>query len=247
MGIEADETLRNSPSLLNTSFYKNLTWASPTIRSYEQQMLGPMFKQHPPELGLDSTNLATIAFLQNDIYYKKQFEKVFPKDKQIYDYQHVIKAIASYERTLISFNSPYDAYKKGDKNAISASAKRGEQLFFSAELQCGKCHPYPLFTDADQENAFHNIGYFSEKDLGVFSVTKLEKDKGKFRTPTLRNINLTSPYMHDGSIEQLDNVIKYFEKPLQNAENHSFTISEMQRKDLISFLATLTDTSFSIK
>ncbi len=240
-GIEADETQRNAPTLLNSVFYKNLTWANPNIHTFEQQMLQPLFKQHPPELGLDATNFSALTFLQEDIFYKKQFKYAFPKEKQTFDYQHIIRAIAAYEKTLISLNSLYDLYKKGDENAISVSAKRGEQLFFSERLNCGKCHPYPLFTDADQDNAFHNIGYFSEQDMGLFQQTKNQNDKGKFRTPTLRNIALTAPYMHDGGIEKLEDVIQYFEKNTQNAEIQSFTLSENERKDILAFLNSLTE------
>jgi cytochrome c peroxidase len=240
MGIEADETLRNAPSLFNTNFYATLTWANPNVKNYEQQMRMPMFKQHPPELGLDSTNVSHFAWLEKDTFYQKQFPKAFPKQNQPFNYQYVIKAIAAYEKTLIALNSAYDDFRKGNKTAISEAAQRGEKLFFSERLQCGRCHPYPLFTDADQPNIYHNIGYFNEKDFGIYTITKNEADKGKFRTPTLRNIANTSPYMHDGGIERLEDVIKHFENT-QNAEIQPFTLTKSERDDLISFLYTLNE------
>lgn len=240
MGIEADETLRNAPSLFNTSFYASLTWANPNVKNYEQQMRMPMFKQHPPELGLDSTNAAHFEWLAKDTFYQKQFAKAFPSQNQLFNYQYVIKAIAAYEKTLIALNSAYDDFRKGNKMAISEAAQRGEQLFFSEKLQCGKCHPYPLFTDADQPNTYHNVGYFNEKDFGIYAITKNEADKGKFRTPTLRNIAITSPYMHDGGIERLEDVIKHFEAT-QSAEIQAFILTKSERDDLISFLYTLNE------
>jgi cytochrome c peroxidase len=234
-GIEADETLRNAPSLYNVSYYKSLTWANPNITTFEQQMLQPLFKKHAPELGLDSSDVSQIAFLQTDTFYQNLIKKAFPKKNQTTGYQCIIKSIAAYEKTLIDFDSPYDAYKKGNLEAISSVAKRGEQLFFSQRLQCQKCHPFPLFTDANQSNAFHQIMPSSERDLGLFSVSGKPEDKGKFRTPSLRNVTRTAPYMHDGSIEKLEDALLHFDLK----EEKKVTLSDSERKDLLSFLESL--------
>ncbi len=234
-GIEADETLRNAPSLYNVTYYKSLTWANPNIATLEQQILQPLFKKHAPELGLDSSDFSQIAFLQTDTSYQKLLTKIFLNKKQVIDYQLIIKSIAAYEKTLIDFNSPYDAYKKGSTEAISTAAKRGEQLFFSQRLQCQKCHPPPLFTDANQRDAFHQIAPAMERDLGLFSVSGKPEDKGKFRTPSLRNVARTAPYMHDGSIEKLEDAMLHSDIK----EDKKLRLSENERKDLLSFLERL--------
>lgn len=245
-GIEADETMHNAPSLLNTVFYKRLTWANPNTHNYEQQMLGPLFKKHPPEMGLDPTNLNQLAFLKQDDYYKKAFVEIF-KNEQSFDFKNVITAIAAYESTLVSFDAKYDEYRRGNKNAISASAKRGEALFFSEAFQCSKCHPYPLFTDADKEDCYHNIGYFEDKNLGIYAYTNQAQDKGKFRTPTLRNIAITAPYMHDGGIERLEQVLNHFETLTPNPDIQPIKMTNEQRKDLLNFLYTLTDSTIFVR
>lgn len=230
MGIEADETLHNAPSLLNTKYYFSLTWSNPHIVTYEQQMLQPLFKKVHPELGLDSANIDFLKIFHNDSIYQVLYQAAFAKRIELLSYNDIIKAIAAYEKTLISFQSPYDWYRHGKKNAISASAKNGERIFFQAK--CQKCHPYPLLTDANRWDGFHQILPLDEKDFGVYEFTKKEHQKGKFRTPTLRNIALTAPYMHDGSVENLS-----------DAMQHSIQFTETARKDLLNFLHTLTDST----
>jgi len=273
-GIEADNLLRNAPSLINATLRKSLNWANPHITTLEQQMLKPLFTQHPKELGLDSTDKKFLKkFYSQD--YKNLFVKAFGNlaDSNLITYNNIVTAIAEYERTLISFNSVYDKYKKG-KATISPSAMRGEELFNSEKFACAKCHIPPLFTD----DLHHNIGLYKEyptSDLGLYQVTKNENDIGKFKTPSLRNALVTPPYMHDGSVEKITDAIKHIGssgkfysdfnssspaiKKMENPQSkqisgfprsgnnellHQNQMSRTEIQDLINFLQTLTDTTF---
>ena len=190
---------------------------------------------------------------------------------------NLTKALASFERNLIAFNSPYDRYRfGGDKRAISESAKRGERLFHSESLECFHCHGGFNFSDsvkherlAFTEIAFHNTGlyniggkgYYPPNNTGVYEITQQPSDMGRFKAPTLRNIALTAPYMHDGSIATLEEVIEHYrvggrtlhsgeyagigsQNPLKSHFISGFEISETEKQDLLAFLHSLTDESF---
>jgi cytochrome c peroxidase len=258
MGINADATQRNAPTLLNTRFYKSLTWANPSIKTYQEQMKKPLFAQHPQELGLLENDKNVLEVFRNDTFFQEKYQNAFSKNIQNIDYQDVIKSIAAFENTLIDFSAPYDFYKKGNKNAISEAAIRGEKLFFSKKLNCGKCHSYPLLTNADEDNAFYNIGLYNVKNENKYPSEDegTSENQGKFRTPTLRNCSKTAPYMHDGSVRTLKEVIQIFENGGQNitfGKNKGdgsknkyksdfikpFYLSDDERNDLINFLNTL--------
>ena len=156
-----------------------------------------------------------------------------------------VNSIASFERTLISDNSPYDQYKNGDTTALNASQKRGMHLFFD-ELYCAKCHNGPDFTN---ERFTNNGLYEVYKDDGRMRLTEKPEDQGIFRVPTLRNIAVTGPYMHDGSIKSLYEVIQHYSSGGSShkgraAEIKPFQLSQDERLDLIHFLEALTDSSF---
>jgi len=139
--------------------------------------------------------------------YKSQFQKVFGTDVTA---EGMAKAIGAFERTILSGGAPYDQYKAGDKTALSESAQRGMKLFFN-KANCAACHSGPNFTDG----AFHNIGVGMDKkdpDLGRYKISKLGGDRGAFKTPTLREIKRTAPYMHDGSLKTLEDVIDFYDK-----------------------------------
>jgi cytochrome c peroxidase len=233
MGMFADETKRNSPTLLNTAFLKHLTWAD-HIATYEDQMLKPMFADAPPELGLKKTDTYILSRFVNDSLYGFLFQKAFQKPIQHIDYEDIIKSIAAYERKLISFNTAYDGFKKGEQQ-LSAQAKKGIDLFFSDATQCSTCHRAPLFTDDD----FHK-SYSTDADNGLADKTQKRRDKKLFRTPTLRNIALTSPYMHDGSIDNLDDAIQHKFK-VNGHKNRP--LSKENQQYIIHFLNTLTDST----
>ena len=147
----------------------------------------------------------------------------------------IAKSIAAYERTVLSGDAPFDKFKAGDKSALSESAQRGVKLFFGA-ANCSACHAGPNFTD----NAFHNIGVPGGDD-GRIAISKMLGDKGAFKTPTLREIAKTAPYMHDGSLKTLEEVIAHYAKggvpnPQLDEEMHPLKLSEGDIADLVTFL-----------
>ena len=159
------------------------------------------------------------------------------------DVGRISKAIAAYERTLVSGDSPYDRYQDGDKDALSASAIRGLALF-TGKANCKTCHTGFNFTDEDYNNIGVGMGK-PEPDVGRYAVTKNDADLGKFKTPTLRNVALTAPYMHDGSEETLDDVIAFYDQggipnPNLSKEIRPLGLIAQEKQDLVAFLETLT-------
>jgi cytochrome c peroxidase len=217
---------RGAMSLVNVAYAAALTWSNPNEHSLEHQALTPMFGDHPVELGLTGKGEAFLDVLRSDSLYRILFPAAFPADPDPFTIQNVTKAIASFERTIISASSPYDRYHyEGDDKAISDSAKRGEVLFFSEPLSCFRCHGGFNFSDATdfegrrgREIQFHNTGLYNiagamsypAPNLGIYEYTLSQEDVGKFRVPTLRNIARTAPYMHDGSAKTLNDVLDHY-------------------------------------
>ena len=277
VGATGEKHPRNTMSLANIAYNSVLTWANPGMKQLEGQALVPMFGEHPIEMGLAGKEEEVLQILREDSKYQKLFAAAFGKGINNININHLIKAIAAFERTLISANSPYDRYRYGnDKNAISASAKRGEALFNSERLECFHCHGGFNFSDstkhkrlAFEEIAFHNTGLYNidgkgaypGKNTGVYEMTHKPSDMGKFKAPTLRNIALTAPYMHDGSIATLEEVIEHYaaggrtihvgknagvgsESPLKSQFISGFQLNPDEKQDLLEFLQSLTDKSF---
>jgi cytochrome c peroxidase len=264
---------RSAMSLVNVAYSGALTWSNPEMKSLEKQALVPMFGDHPIELGLREGD-GFLPMLRSDTKYRSLFERAFPGDADPFTVANVTKALASFERSVISGSSPYDRYHyAGDDNAISESAKRGEILFFNQHLSCFRCHGGFAFSDATvsernagRHNEFHNTGLYNVSgllsypapNLGIYEFTKEPADVGKFKAPTLRNIALTAPYMHDGSIPTLEGVLDHYaaggrriisgpntgngrENPNKDPLIGGFQLSEQDRSDLIAFLNCLTD------
>ena len=272
LGVNGLPGNRNAMTLTNVAFFPSYTWANPTVKSLEKQMLIPLFGDHPLEMGMTGHEDELFSRLAHDPDYPREFSQAFPVENGRIDLRTIAQAIAAFERTLLSFDSPYDHYKHGQPNAISASAKRGEGLFFSERLECYHCHDGVNFTDNDkqegqafEERGFHNTGLYNEDgngaykpwDHGLRDVTSNPEDEGAFRTPTLRNVAVTGPYMHDGSLPTLEAVIRehYAAKghscftgkgpnPLRSEFIEGFTINDREVKDLVAFLQSLTDQSF---
>jgi cytochrome c peroxidase len=251
VGATGERHPRGAMSLVNVAYSAVLTWSNPGITSLEQQALIPMFGEHPVELGLRAGD-GSLAMLRSDPKYRELFERAFPADRDPFTIVNVTKAVASFERSIISARSPYDCYHyAGEDNAVSDSAKRGEILFFSQPLSCFRCHGGFNFSGntvserhAATEPEFHNNGVSGTP--GLFEFTKDPKDTGKFKAPTLRNIAVTTPYMHDGSIPTLDGVLSHYAGGGHNNPNKDpliagFTLSAQDRSDLIEFLKSLTD------
>jgi cytochrome c peroxidase len=214
---------RSSMSLVNVAYVPSLTWANPTLDSLEEQALTPMLGEEPIELGLKGHEQEFLNTLRRDPLYQRLFPQAFPETRDVYTLQNVTKSIAAFERTIVSMRSPYDRYRwGGDSSAISDSAKRGELLFSSSERGgCFQCHGGWNFSAVrfqgsrdrrGEDGGFFNTGVSSylPPNRGLYERTERSEDVGKFRVPTLRNIALTAPYMHDGSLATLDEVLDHY-------------------------------------
>lgn len=276
LGSTREDHPRGSMSLANAGYFSALTWANPVQRELERQALVPLFGERPVELGLVGREAEMLDRLRRDRRYQQMFPRAFPSDPDPFTVANVTRAIAMFERTLVSADSAFDRFSRGDTTAMSESAQRGNQLFFSERLECFHCHGGFAFTDsvvsansAFDETAFHNTGLYNvdgrgaypSQNTGVREVTGRDEDMGRFRAPTLRNIAVTAPYMHDGSIATLDGVIDHYaaggrtiasgpnagvgrDNPLKSGFITGFTLTAQERRDLIAFLEALTDERF---
>jgi cytochrome c peroxidase len=265
---------RNTPTLTNVAYRRAYTWILPGLKSLETQMLIPFFNTAPHELGASGIEDEILARLRAEPLYPLLFAAAFPDDDEPLDLQHVIKAIAAFERTIISFDSPYDRYLRGDPNALDAQAQAGLALFESPRLGCTNCHSGPNFDEtpaADEPGSetvnYYNIGLYNvdgegsypADGQGLFAHSGVPSDMGRFRTPTLRNVALSKPYMHDGTVPDLETVLDIFAaggreitsnlptkgdgrtNPFKHPWIHGFDINESERAYLIAFLHALTD------
>jgi cytochrome c peroxidase len=273
VGTTGEAHPRSVMSLVNVAYSAVLTWNNPRMKALEDQALVPMFGDHPVELGLREGGGFLVA-LRSDPKYRTPFREAFPNEKEPVTLSNITKALACFERTLISARSPYDRYHYGgEDSAVSEAAKRGEILFFSQPLSCFRCHGGFNFSDATssalsprREVDFHNTGLYNlpgllsypAPNLGTYEYTKAPGDVGKFKTPTLRNIAVTAPYMHDGSIATLEGEIEHYaaggrtiesgpragaghQNPNKDPLIGGFHLSPQDRTDLIAFLESLTD------
>jgi cytochrome c peroxidase len=230
-GFQGQKGGRSSPTVVNSGFHSFQFWDG-RAKHVEGQALGPI--QNPIEMAMELGPL--VERLNKVPGYREQFQKVFGTDVTE---EGIAKAVAAFERTLLAGDAPYDRFKAGDAKAMSESAQRGMKVFFN-KGHCSACHAGPLFTDG----AFHNLGVGWDKeepDLGRFVVTKLEGDKGSFKTPGLRDIVLTAPYMHDGGLATLEDVIEYYNKggtanPYLDEEIFPLNLSAQEKSDLAAFL-----------
>ena len=215
---------RSAMTLTNVAYNASLGWADPTLRTLEAQMAVPMFNEHPIELGLKGREAEVVSRLSEQADDRAMFRAAFPDDMSPVTLANIVKAIAAFERTLVSGDSPLDRYLyRDDRRAMSAPALRGMKAFFSTRLRCGECHgSFNLSGPVDFEGAvkadagvalvFHNTGLYDVDgrgaypaiDRGLFDLTERKADMGRFRAPTLRNIAVTAPYMHDGSVRTLE-------------------------------------------
>jgi cytochrome c peroxidase len=255
---------RRSMSLVNVAYARTLTWANPTLQSLEEQALIPMLGMEPIELGLKGHEEQFLAELRSDPIYQMRFPAAFPGEGEVFTLSHVTKAIAAFERTIISVRSPYDRYRwGGDSSAISEGARRGELLFFSSERAgCFQCHEGWNFSggvrveggEAVARNGAMGGGFFNTgattyaaPNRGLYEHTGRTGDIGKFRAPSLRNVAVTAPYMHDGSLATLEDVIDHyaaggkFDHPNKSRTIRQFALTDRDKRDLIEFLKSLTD------
>jgi cytochrome c peroxidase len=255
---------RSTMSLANVAYNASFGWADPALRSLEAQMAVPMFNEHPIELGLKGREAEVVArFTSSDDV--ARFRAAFPDEQPPVTLGTIVKTIAAFERTLVSGDSPLDRYLyRDDRQALSPSSLRGMKLFFSGRLRCAECHgtfnlsgPVTFEGDKKVELLFHNTGLYDvdgrgsypETDRGVFDVTHKTTDMGRFRAPTLRNVAVTAPYMHDGSVPTLAGAVMHYASGGKKSRYRSdrvrgFRISDVDRADLVAFLESLTDRTF---
>jgi cytochrome c peroxidase len=230
---------RNSPTIINRLFSADQFWDG-RAKDLEFQSHGPL--TNPVEMAMGSHG-EVVERVKAVPGYHALFKKAFGDDT--IDLDRMGKAIASYERTVVSGDSPFDRYQAGDKDALSPAAVRGFALF-NDKANCKACHTGFNFTD----ETYQNIGVGMDKtkpDLGRFDVTKTDADRGKFKTPTLRNIVQTGPYMHDGSEATLRDVIDFYDRggianPNRSPEVKPLKLTEQEKRDLVAFLESLTGT-----
>jgi cytochrome c peroxidase len=233
------EMTRNAMTLWNVA-YMHAIHSDGSRTSLEDQagkaITGPGMAQSAPAL-IDELNGVPA--------YRDRFGKVFPDGVTL---TNVAKAIAAYERSLLTWRSPYDRYKAGDRQALTTEAKQGMDLFFSPRTGCSSCHVAPLFTD----NQWHVLGVPQAGpkavDAGRFDVTHNEADRGAFKTLTLRNVALSGPYMHDGVFKTLDGVVAFYAGGGGTVTNRDPQIKPLdltakEQAALVAFLRSLTDTT----
>ncbi|MFC3093021.1 di-heme enzyme [Alteromonas sediminis] len=259
VGAEGEVLKRNALALVNVAYHSTLTWAHNGITQPEQQILLPLFNEHPVEMGVTG-NEAVILERLRSAQYQRLFEHAFGNPEPTW--QNIVLALSSFVRTLVSFRSPFDAYAYGgDDDALSEQALAGLNLFFSERLECFHCHGGINFTQSSRHTSqavlikpFHHTGFFTgQGDTGLYDVTRDPNDLGRFRAPTLRNIAVTAPYMHDGSLQTLEQVIEFYENggrgegkydPRKSPFITGFALNDEERQALLAFLHSLTDDQF---
>lgn len=239
VGATGQTLTRSAMSLVNAAYNISFGWTKADVLSLEQQMLEPLLNEHPVELGLAGREQVVCAMLGADADYVAAFAQAFPRDGAV-TLDNLIKAVAAFERTLIAGDSPFDHYVfRGEHDALSEQQKRGMQLFYSPRAGCGTCHSGFNFNGnwrdsqgATGKSAFANNGVGNQP----------------MRVPTLRNIALTAPYMHDGRFDTLEAVLDHYasvaQQPGSDPKLRTFNLSPGERTDLIAFLHALTDAQF---
>jgi cytochrome c peroxidase len=236
-GVDAKLGTRNSPTVLNRLFSAEQFWDG-RAEDLEAQAHGPL--TNPIEMAMGSHD-QVVERIRAVKGYAPLFVKAFGDDK--IDIDRITKAIAAYERTVVTGNSPFDRWQAGQKDALSPSAARGMTLFES-KANCRPCHAGFNFTD----ESYNNIGVGMNKptpDAGRYDQTKNDADRGKFKTPTLRNVVHTAPYMHDGSEQTLAGVIDFYDRggignPNLSKEVKPLNLTVQEKRDLVAFLEALT-------
>jgi cytochrome c peroxidase len=264
---------RSSMSLVNVAYASRLTWANQLLSHLEDQALTPLFGDNPVEMGMSGHEEELLAMLKADEHYAELLPKAFPADEDPFSVVNVVRSTSTFVRTIISFDAPYDRYLAGDEGALSEQALLGMELFFSERLECFHCHGGFNFTDSTTHaNAnvdrigYHNTGLYNidnagaypSDNTGLYDMTGQRRDMGRFKAPTLRNIAVTAPYMHDGSVLTLDDALSHYARggrllgeganagdgrrnPFKSEFIRGFELSDDERQALLVFLDALTD------
>jgi cytochrome c peroxidase len=274
-GATGQNTPRNAPSIVNSVYHSTLTWVNPGLVTLEKQMETPLFALDPIEMGVNDGNRSTVLQrFQNDPDYPARFSAAFPGEASPITFENIIKAIASFQRALLTGGSKFERYQRGEA-ALSAAEERGRLLFNSEKAECFHCHGSFNFNDQvifqgapAPENLFHNTGLynlggtgaFPANNQGLIDFTGVNTDMGAFRAASLWNVGVTAPYMHDGSIATLEEVLDFYAaggrnitsgpyagdgrlSPFKSDLITSIDLTAQDKADLIAFLHTLTDES----
>jgi cytochrome c peroxidase len=276
-GATGHELARNAMSLTNVAYSYPYTWANPLLETLEEQALVPMFADFPVELGLSGVMDDVLAAFQADDVYAVLFRRAFPEDTAPFRSDRIVAAIAAFERSLISGGSPYDRYAYGDDpGALSTEAQRGLDLFNSERFECYHCHTGLNFTTAFradetplpgseyQNDGLYDVdgfGGYPPENPGLIAMTGNPLHAGRFRVPTLRNVEVTAPYMHDGSIATLEEVLDHYaaggrlttdgpnagdgrKSPTKSPFVRGFSFEPGEKEALLALLRSLTDEAF---
>ena len=267
---------RNAQGLANVVYHPTLTWANPSLLSLEAQMQVPLFGDSPVEMGINDGNKdEVLGRIQSDPRYAELFAQAFPQVEAPVTWGNITRAVSSFQRTLISGNSRFDRSQRGQET-LSPAEQRGQTLFFGEKAECFHCHAGFNFNDQVVhastlvlDTPFHNTGLynigntgnFPEHNQGLFEFTNRLTDRGLFRAPSLRNVEVTAPYMHDGSIATLEEVLDFYAAGGRNITSgpHAgdgrlhpnksdliarIDLNQQEKADIVAFLRTLTDHDF---
>lgn len=275
VGSTGETHPRSSMSLVNVAYASRLTWANPLLDRLEDQALTPLLGEDPVEMGLGQQADDFEALLRADANYSALATEAFPDDQDPHSLLNGVRAMSAFVRTIISLDAPYDRYIAGDADALSDTAIRGMDLFFSERLECFHCHGGFNFSDSTthantrvESVGYHNTGLYNlagegaypADNTGLYDMTGERRDMGRFKAPSLRNVAVTAPYMHDGSVATLEEVIRHYQRGGRLIENgeyagdgrlspyksefvRGFELSDSEREDLKAFLQSLTDTT----
>jgi cytochrome c peroxidase len=272
---------RSSMSIANVGYAASLTWANETLVRLERQAQVPMFGEDPVELGMANMEDVLLQRMRDDERYPEMFADAFPDQSDPISVDSITKALGAFQRSVVSFSSKVDRWQAGDRTALNESEQRGMALFFGGTnaagvedaFECFHCHGGFLFSQSSDDegrvfdqkffmnNGLYNLdedGSYPAGNEGLYDMSGDVEDKGRFKPPSLRNIALTAPYMHDGSIETLEEVLDHYARggrliedgpnagdgalnPNKSSLLNGFVMTEQEKADIIAFLRALTD------
>lgn len=277
VGSTGDLLPRNAPSVANSAYHRTFTWANSALTSLESQMNVPLFGTNPVEMGVNDKNKGKILRrIKRNRWYKKRFPKVFHWSKKPVNWFNIVRSISAFQRSIVTGTSKYNRFLRG-KAVLTSSERQGLSLFMGEEGECHHCHGSFIFDDQStyagapvERLKFHNTGLYNvggtgaypAGNQGLFEITGKKKDMGAFRAPSLLNVARTAPYMHDGSVKTLMDVVEIYARGGRNiidgpyagdgAKNphkdpliSGINLSEQDRKDIVAFLTTLTEKDYS--